>query len=140
MVLQQVEAMSRLSPKERQKTIRAMVDGLDAKMRETPDTSPEARDGWLRLANARKVLGDSARASEAFARADALKPLDGDPLKAWAEAEVRQSPPGGAPPARAVAVLERLKRQEPNNAPAGGSAFRGARARTVQEGQWCPTR
>jgi cytochrome c-type biogenesis protein CcmH len=112
----QVEAMSKLSPEERQKTIRAMVDGLEAKMRDTPDTSPEARDGWLRLANARKVLGDQAKASEAFARADALKPLDGAPLKDWAETEVRQIPPGGAPGARAVAVLERLERQEPNNA------------------------
>ena len=113
----QVEAMGRLSPEERQKTIRAMVDGLAAKMQDTPND----RDGWLRLANARKVLGDHAQASEAFARADALRPLDGDPatqpaLKAWAEAEVRQIPPGGAPPPRAVAVLERLERQEPNNA------------------------
>jgi len=108
----QVEAMSRLSPEERQKTIRAMVDGLDAKMRETPGD----RDGWLRLANARKVLGDHARTSEAFARADALGTLDAPLLKEWAEAEVRQIPPGGAPPARAVAVLERLERQEPNNA------------------------
>ena len=108
----QVAAMSRLSPEERQKTIRAMVDGLDAKMRETPGD----RDGWLRLANARKVLGDHARTSEAFARADALGTLDAPLLKEWAEAEVRQIPPGGAPPARAVAVLERLERQEPNNA------------------------
>ena len=73
------------------------------------------RDGWLHLANARKVLGDHGPASEAFARADALAPLDGDPatkgaLAAWAEAEVRQIPPGGAPPARAVAVLQRLER------------------------------
>ncbi len=29
---------------------------------------------------------------------------------------MRQIPPGGAPPARAVAVLQRLERQEPNNA------------------------
>jgi cytochrome c-type biogenesis protein CcmH len=108
----QVEAMSRLSPEERQKTIRAMVDGLAAKMQDTPND----RDGWLRLANARKVLGDHAKASEAFARADALTPLDGAALKEWAEAEVRQIPPGGAPPARAVAVLQRLEKADPKNA------------------------
>ena len=62
------------------------------------------------------MLGDHARTSEAFARADALGTLDAPLLKEWAEAEVRQIPPGGAPPARAVAVLERLERQEPNNA------------------------
>ncbi|MEI6202232.1 MAG: c-type cytochrome biogenesis protein CcmI [Enhydrobacter sp.] len=108
----QVEAMSRLSPEERQKTIRAMVEGLAAKMQDTPND----RDGWLRLANARKVLGDHAQAADALARADALSPLDGAGLKEWAEAEVRQIPPGAAPPARAVAVLQRLERQEPNNA------------------------
>ena len=113
----QVEAMGRLSPEERQKTIRAMVDGLDAKMRDPSGATPtEQRDGWLRLANARKVLGDHAKASEAFAKADAVGKLDGPLLKEWAEAEVRQIPPGGAPPAQAVAVLERLERQEPNNA------------------------
>ena len=112
----QVEAMSRLSPEERQKTIRAMVDGLDAKLREGPGNRPEDRDAWLRLANARKVLGDHARAGEAFARADAIAALDGQQIKDWAEAEVRQIAPGGAPSPRAVAVLERLERQEPNNA------------------------
>ena len=108
----QVEAMGKLSPEERQKTIRAMVDGLDAKMRDTPGD----RDGWLRLANARKVLGDHAKASEAFARADALKKLDGRPLADWAEAEVRQIPTGGAPSAQAVAVLERIEKEDPRNA------------------------
>jgi cytochrome c-type biogenesis protein CcmH len=112
----QVEAMGKLSPEERQKTIRTMVDGLAAKMQDMPPNSPEARDGWLRLANARKVLGDAARAGEAFAKADALAPLDGPQLKDWAEAEVRQIPPGGAPSPQAVAVLQRLERQEPNNA------------------------
>jgi cytochrome c-type biogenesis protein CcmH len=112
----QVEAMGRLSPEERQKTIRAMVDGLDAKLREGPGNRPEDRDAWLRLANARKVLGDHAKAGEAFARADAIAALDGPQIKEWAEAEVRQIAPGGAPSAQAVAVLERLERQEPNNA------------------------
>jgi cytochrome c-type biogenesis protein CcmH len=108
----QVEAMSKLSPEERQKTIRAMVDGLAAKMADNPND----RDGWLRLANARKVLGDSARASEAFAKADALAPLDGPALRDWAEAEVRQIEPNAAPSARSVAVLQRLEQADPKNA------------------------
>ena len=112
----QVEAMSKLSPEERQKTIRAMVDGLEAKLRDSTDAPAEQRAGWLRLANARKVLGDSAKASEAFAKADAITKLDGAAVKDWAEAEVRQIPPGGAPSAQAVAVLERLEQQEPHNA------------------------
>ncbi|MBS0550310.1 MAG: c-type cytochrome biogenesis protein CcmI [Proteobacteria bacterium] len=108
----QVEAMGRLSPEERQKTIRTMVDGLAARM----EANPADRDGWLRLANARKVLGDNPRASEAFAKADALKPVDGQTLVDWAEAEVRQIPPGMPPPASAVKVLERLEKAEPRNA------------------------
>jgi cytochrome c-type biogenesis protein CcmH len=108
---EQVEAMGKLSPEERQKTIRAMVDGLAAKLQDTPGD----RDGWLRLANARKVLSDNAPASEAFARADALKPLDDKALVDWAEAEVRQLQPGAAPPPRTVAVLERLEKAQPNN-------------------------
>jgi cytochrome c-type biogenesis protein CcmH len=107
----QVEAMSKLSPEERQKTIRTMVDGLEARMQDTPND----RDGWLRLANARKVLGDQAKAADAFARADAISAVDGAPLRDWAEAEVRQLPSGAAPGPRAVAVLERLEKADPKN-------------------------
>jgi len=108
----QVEAIGKLSPEERQKTIRTMVDGLAARMADNPGD----RDGWLRLANARKVLGDNAQAVEAFARADALQPIDGQALVDWAESEVRLIPPGAAPPATAVKVLERVEKAEPRNA------------------------
>jgi cytochrome c-type biogenesis protein CcmH len=109
---EQVDAMSKLSPEERQKTIRFMVEGLAAKMQENPND----RDGWLRLANARKVLNDHALANEAFAKADALTPLDGRPLIDWAESEVRLIQPGGVPSPQAVAVLERVEKAEPKNA------------------------
>jgi cytochrome c-type biogenesis protein CcmH len=108
----QVEAMSKLSPEDRQKTIRAMVDGLEAKQQ----ASPNDRDGWLRLANARRVLGDNDKAADAYARADALGPLDAAQLKDWAETEVRQVKGGAAPGPRAVAVLERLEKADPKNA------------------------
>ena len=36
-------------------------------------------------------------------------------LADWAEAHVRQIPPGGAPSAEAVAVLQRLEKAEPTN-------------------------
>jgi cytochrome c-type biogenesis protein CcmH len=69
--------MGRRSPEEPQKTIRDMVDpsaslgtgGIAAKMQDTPND----RDGWLRLANARKVLGDHAQAGDAFARVEAVQ-------------------------------------------------------------------
>jgi cytochrome c-type biogenesis protein CcmH len=109
---EQMEAMQNLTPEQRQQAIRGMVDGLEQRLQAAPDD----RDGWLRLANARSVLGDHARAADAFARADALKPLETAQLADWAESHVRQVAPGAAPSAQAVAVLERLEKAEPRNA------------------------
>jgi cytochrome c-type biogenesis protein CcmH len=108
----QVEAMQSLDPAQRQQAIRSMVEGLDAKMKENPGD----RAGWLRLANAWKVLNENGRAAEAYAKADALGPLDTRTLADWAEAHVRQIEPGTAPPPAAVAVLQRLEKVEPRNA------------------------
>jgi cytochrome c-type biogenesis protein CcmH len=107
----QVQAMQNLSPADRQQAIRGMVEGLDAKLRDNPND----RDGWLRLANARRVLAEADKAAVAYAKADALGPLDTRQLADWAEAHVRQVPPGGAVPPAAVAVLQRLEKAEPNN-------------------------
>ncbi len=108
---EQVEAMGSLTPEQRQQAIRGMVEGLDAKLRD----SPQDRDGWLRLATARKVLGENDKAVEAYARADALQPLEPRLLADWAEALVRQIPPGGVPPPAAVAVLLRLEQADPRH-------------------------
>ncbi|MDP1964653.1 MAG: c-type cytochrome biogenesis protein CcmI [Reyranella sp.] len=108
----QVEAMQSLAPEQRQQAIRSMVEGLDARLKE----NPADRAGWLRLANAWRVLGENQKAAEAYARADALAPLDTRTLTDWAEAHVRQIAPGAAPPPEAVAVLERLEKAEPRNA------------------------
>ncbi|MGQ3314277.1 tetratricopeptide repeat protein, partial [Reyranella sp.] len=77
---------------------------------------PQDRAGWLRLANAWKVLGENANAADAYARADTLAPVDARILADWAEAHVRQLAPGAVPSAQAVAVLERLEKAEPRNA------------------------
>lgn len=108
----QVEAMQSLDPAQRQEAIRGMVEGLDTRLKENPGD----RAGWLRLANARRVLGEYDKASEAYAKADALSPLDTRTLVDWAEAHVRQLQPGAPPSPAAVAVLERLEKAEPRNA------------------------
>jgi cytochrome c-type biogenesis protein CcmH len=109
---EQQEAMAAMTPEQRQQAIRGMVEGLAAKMKENPQDRP----GWLRLANAWKVLGDNANAADAYARADALGPVDARILADWAETHVRGLAPGAPPSPQAVAVLERLEKAEPRNA------------------------
>jgi cytochrome c-type biogenesis protein CcmH len=104
--------MAAMTPEQRQQAIRGMVEGLAAKMKDTP----QDRSGWLRLANAWKVLGENANAADAYAHADALGPVDARILADWAETHVRQLSPGAPPSPQAVAVLERLEKAEPRNA------------------------
>jgi cytochrome c-type biogenesis protein CcmH len=119
----QMRAMQGLTPAERQQAIRGMVEGLAARLKE----NPQDRGGWLRLANAWKVLGENASAIDAYAKADALAPVDARLLSDWAEAHVRGLKPGEPPSPAAVAVLERLEKAEPRNGLAlfylGAAAF-----------------
>jgi cytochrome c-type biogenesis protein CcmH len=110
------KAMAKMTPAERQQVIRGMVDRLDAKLRALPPGRAEDRAGWVRLANARRVLGEPAKAAEAYARADELAPLDPPLVANWAESEVLQIQTGSAPSPGAVAVLKRLEAAEPDNA------------------------
>src|SRR5690625_2519560 len=58
-------AMEDMSPEERQAFIRSMVDSLAARLEE----QPEDLDGWLRLVQARLVLGEKDQALAALRRA-----------------------------------------------------------------------
>jgi cytochrome c-type biogenesis protein CcmH len=109
---EQQDAMAAMTPEQRQQAIRGMVEGLAARMKETP----QDRAGWLRLANAWKVLGENASAADAYAKADALGAVDARLLADWAETHVRQLAPGAPPSPQAVAVLERLEKADPRNA------------------------
>jgi cytochrome c-type biogenesis protein CcmH len=97
-----------------------MVAGLEQRLAASQPATPaeraEDRAGWLRLANARRVLGEHDKAAQAYAKADALAPLEPRLLADWAESEVRQLKPGQPPDGAAVAVLERLEKAEPKNA------------------------
>jgi cytochrome c-type biogenesis protein CcmH len=115
----QVQAMQNLPPEERTNAIRSMVAGLEQRLRvsqpATPEQRAEDRAGWLKLANARRVLGEADKSAEAYAKADALAPLEPRLLADWADSEVRQLKPGEPPGPVAVAVLERLEKAEPKN-------------------------
>jgi cytochrome c-type biogenesis protein CcmH len=62
-----IAAARSMSPEERQAMIRGMVEHLAARLEENPDD----REGWARLAHAYDVLGDTAKAQAARARAAA---------------------------------------------------------------------
>ncbi len=109
---EQQDAMAAMTPEQRQQAIRGMVEGLAARLKE----NPADRAGWLRLANAWKVLGENANAADAYAKADTLAPVDARILADWAETHVRGLAPGAPPSPQAVSVLERLEKAEPRNA------------------------
>jgi cytochrome c-type biogenesis protein CcmH len=67
-----VAAAASMTPEERQKMIRGMVAGLAARLEKTPDDTA----GWLRLARAYTVLGETDKAAQAASRAAALAPND----------------------------------------------------------------
>lgn len=64
-----MEAAARMSDEERAAMIRSMVKRLADRLEENPGD----REGWLRLARAYEVLGETEKAGRARARAEALK-------------------------------------------------------------------
>ena len=77
----QVEAAAAMPEAERAAMIRAMVDGLDARLRDAPDDV----EGWRRLARAYGVLGDGARADAAWREVAARAPDDAEAAAALSE-------------------------------------------------------
>lgn len=63
-----IDAARQMSPGDRQEMIRGMVEGLADRLKENPND----RAGWLRLANAYRVLGETAKSREAMEKAQAL--------------------------------------------------------------------
>ena len=75
------------SPEEREAQVRAMVDGLAARL----EAEPDDLEGWLRLGQARAVLGEPEAARAAFGRALSLMPAD-DARRAEVEEAVATLP------------------------------------------------
>ena len=82
-----VAAVAAMPPEEREAAIRSMVDGLAARLEGAPDDL----EGWLRLGQARAVLGEADAARDAWGRALALMP-EGDARRADVEAAMADLP------------------------------------------------
>lgn len=89
--------------------IRAMVNRLADRL----EASPDDLDGWLRLARARTVLGETEQAADAYERAAALRPDDvAIPLQAVEVLLTGRSLTDPLPP-RAIAILRRIEAIRP---------------------------
>lgn len=99
-----------MTAEERQAMILSMVEGLAARMAETPDY-----DGLMRLAEAYGVLGRQEEAAKAYAGARELRPDDIAALAGEAFAHVRARGEKGVPPASAVSLYRELLNRVPNH-------------------------
>lgn len=106
-----IAAAQQMSPADRQQMVRGMVDGLAARLADNPGDV----EGWLRLARARRVLGEEAAATDALRRASEAAPSRVDVLVEYARA---LHPPGSAPetiPPEFIDLMRRILALEPNN-------------------------
>jgi cytochrome c-type biogenesis protein CcmH len=78
---EEVAQAAAMTPEQRADMIRGMVEKLDARMA-ADGSDPQ---GWLRLAQARAVLGEADRARAAYEKGLALHPDDPALLKGYAE-------------------------------------------------------
>ncbi len=119
----QVDAAQQMSESDRAEMIRGMIDRLAERLKENPDDA----DGWLRLARAREVLGETDAAREALRRAVALQPDRVDSRVALAfnlaGAAVKSRDPL---PAEAVAEFRAVLQRAPSHAQALWFVGRGA--------------
>jgi cytochrome c-type biogenesis protein CcmH len=99
-----VAAAQEMSEGEQAEMIRAMVARLAIRLEDEPGDL----DGWRRLGRSYDMLGETAAARDAYARAAALAPGDVAALAEYADALGRAAPAGGPVSADAVAVYRRL--------------------------------
>jgi cytochrome c-type biogenesis protein CcmH len=100
----QVADATTMTPADREKMIRDMVDGLAAKLAADPGDV----EGWVKLGRAYGVLGERDEAVDAYEHADRLQPDDTRILLAEAELLVPRGLPQTPLPERLVALLRRV--------------------------------
>lgn len=100
----------RLSPESQHALIASMVDSLAARLQQQPDDL----QGWLMLGRSYVVMGDTAKAADAYDRARKLKPDDMDIVLTEAEALLSGRKVDEPIPARAVELLRQVQARQPD--------------------------
>jgi cytochrome c-type biogenesis protein CcmH len=109
-----MQAAANMSPEEREKFIRGMVDRLAQRLQQQPDDT----DGWIMLATSYTTLGDPRGARDAWAKAAALAPDRLDVQQRYAEAllgvHLMDKAPGPFPTGFAE-IVERIRKLDPES-------------------------
>lgn len=98
------------NPQERKQTVKTMVDGLAARMEQTPDDF----DGWMRLARSYQSLGDLDKARGAAQRAVKLRPNAVEPKLSLAAIQLAASNDKRLP-ADFIATMRAVLALDPTN-------------------------
>jgi cytochrome c-type biogenesis protein CcmH len=107
-----VAAAGAMSPDDRMTMIRGMVERLAARLQQNPNDA----EGWQRLANAYRVLGEDKKAEEAAAHLAALQPSGVEALLQKAHALLppgQGHDPSTALPAGFVAIMKDVEKLDP---------------------------
>ncbi len=106
----QVAAAENMTPAERDKMVRGMVEKLATQLANAPDNL----GGWLQLGRAYTVLGEADKAADAFDHAAKLKPNDVEIPLQEVEAILTNRKPDDAIPPRAVTLLKQIETMSPD--------------------------
>ncbi len=106
-----MQAAQDMSPAERDAFIRSMIERLAARLR----TTPGDLEGWIRLARARRVLGEPDAARDAWERAAALASDRIEIQLDYAQAILDAQKPGEALPPAFGETVARIRALEPQN-------------------------
>ncbi len=105
---EQMQAAGAMSPEERQAMIRGMVEGLAARLNDSPN-DPE---GWDRLARAYDVLGEADKAKDARARGDTVRRLTAPPTAPAVAPMPQSSAPGRGPTPEQMQAAGRMPAED----------------------------
>lgn len=106
-----MRAAERMTPEQRQETIRGMVEGLAERLEENPGDLA----GWLRLGRARSVLGEFDKSADAYGRAVDLAPDNVRVLTLYAMAVLRLRDSDDPLDPQLLELFDRLHALEPRH-------------------------